>query len=227
MELRAVAAEYDPLPRETSLASFLEEVALVSDVDNLSEIAEAPTLLTLHSAKGLEFPVVFIVGMEEGILPHSRSFGDPEQMEEERRLCYVGITRAKERLYLLHAFRRSRYGGDDMNAPSRFLVDVPLELIRGKREAPGKAAVRRASTWRSPSTPSVTRATSTVGRIPAATPQFTVGQPVRHPLFGDGTVIESRMTRDDEEVKVAFPGAGIKTLLASFAKLEDLSNETP
>jgi len=219
MELRAVAADYDPLPQETALTTFLEEVALVSDVDDLPETADAPTLLTLHSAKGLEFDVVFIVGMEEGILPHSRSFDDPEQMEEERRLCYVGITRARERLYLLHAFRRSRYGADDLNAPSRFLVDIPRRLVQGKRKSQGQAVPRRAATWRPALKVSVAPSPA-----PPSEPQFAVGQRVRHPLFGEGTVIESKVTNDDEEVKVAFPGKGIKTLLASFAKLQKLSD---
>ncbi|MDH7485059.1 MAG: UvrD-helicase domain-containing protein [Anaerolineae bacterium] len=224
MELRTVAADYDPLPRETALATFLEEVALVADVDNLPETAEAPTLLTLHSAKGLEFGVVFIVGLEEGILPHSRSFDDPEQMEEERRLCYVGITRAKERLYLLHAFRRSRYGGDDLNVPSRFLKDVPSRLVQGygtrrhgDRERGRLGEGERQRQEKSPSlSPSTPASLSQVG------PQFAVGQRVRHPLFGEGTVIESSLKGDDEEVKVAFPGKGIKTLLASFARLQRL-----
>ena len=226
MELRTVAADYDPLPRETALATFLEEVALVADVDNLPEAVEAPTLLTLHSAKGLEFGVVFIVGLEEGILPHGRSFDDPEQMEEERRLCYVGITRAKERLYLLHTFRRSRYGGDDLNVPSRFLKDIPSRLVqgrsktwrRGDRETrrPGEGERRRQGEKSPPLSPSTSASLSQVG------PQFAVGQRVRHPLFGEGMVIESSLKGDDEEVKVAFPGKGLKTLLASFARLQRL-----
>ena len=116
-ELRGVAAQYVPgmaglLPEQTALTLFLEEVSLVSDADQVEEGSGAVTLMTLHTAKGLEYPVVFMVGMEDGILPHSRSMesGDPEDMEEERRLCYVGITRAKRRLYLVHAFRRSLWG---------------------------------------------------------------------------------------------------------------------
>jgi len=219
MELRTVAADYDPLPQETALTTFLEEVALVSEVDDLPEAADASTLLTLHSAKGLEFDVVFIVGMEEGILPHSRSFDDPEQMEEERRLCYVGITRARERLYLLHAFRRSRYGADDLNAPSRFLVDIPRRLVQGKGKSQGLAAPRRTATWR----PAL-KVSPAPSPTPRSEPQLAIGQRVRHALFGEGTVIESKLTKDDEEVKVAFPGKGIKKLLASFAKLQKLGD---
>jgi DNA helicase-2/ATP-dependent DNA helicase PcrA len=223
LELRAVAADYDGLPRESALTTFLEEVALVSDVDDLPETADAPTLLTLHSAKGLEFGAVFMVGMEEGILPHSRSFDDPEQIEEERRLCYVGMTRARDRLYLLHAFRRSQYGGDSLNPPSRFLMDVPGSLVQGKDaklEQPAlqrtpQPPVQRVSTWSAPQ----------VGppQPSSVVAHFAVGQRVRHSLFGEGMIIESRPTRGDQEVKVAFPGKGIKTLLTSFAKLEGLS----
>lgn len=122
-ELMAVAAQAE------SIEQFLEEVALVADIDNYNPQEDAVTLMTLHSAKGLEFPVVFIAGMEEGIFPHSRSLMDATQMEEERRLCYVGMTRAKERLYLLHAFKRMGYGGVTSNPKSRFLEELPEELI--------------------------------------------------------------------------------------------------
>ncbi len=123
-ELRSVAAHYDDFPPELRLTAFLEEIALVSDQDELAEEADRVTLLTLHTAKGLEFPVVFIVGLEENILPHSRSLEDPDQMEEERRLMYVGVTRAKDRLYLLRAFRRMIWGRSEVYEPSRFLRDV-------------------------------------------------------------------------------------------------------
>ncbi|MBI4498657.1 MAG: UvrD-helicase domain-containing protein, partial [Chloroflexi bacterium] len=124
-ELRAVASQYAGLPPGQALTTFLEEVALVADVDSLDDQADAVVLITLHAAKGLEFPVVFIVGMEDGLFPHLRSLDDPNQMEEERRLCYVGITRAKERLYLVRAFRRNLMGNSVPNPPSRFLKDIP------------------------------------------------------------------------------------------------------
>ena len=123
-ELHSVAAHYDDFPPELRLTAFLEEVALVSDQDELIEDNDRATLLTLHTAKGLEFPVVFIVGLEENILPHSRSQEDPDQMEEERRLMYVGVTRAKDQLYLVRAFRRTIWGRSEVNEPSRFLRDV-------------------------------------------------------------------------------------------------------
>ena len=214
LELRTVAREYLELPPETSLTTFLEEVALVSEVDNLDEAANVPTLLTLHMAKGLEFPVVFIVGLEDGLLPHSRSFDDPEAMEEERRLCYVGITRAKERVYLLHTFRRTMYGESQVGEPSRFITDIPDHLIAGRGEA--QTALdkeERSYRW---------QAQWPVTSAPAVTGQFETGDRVRHRIFGEGIVIESKVTRADEEVTVAFEGKGIKRLLASFAKLEKL-----
>ena len=132
-ELFTATGRYDHMPSGEALTSFLEDVALVSDLDELNWQTDAVTLLTLHAAKGLEFETVFIVGMEEGICPHSRSMGDPEQMEEERRLCYVGVTRAKRNLYLLRTFRRTLYGVSDAREPSRFLADIPSRLVEGNR----------------------------------------------------------------------------------------------
>ena len=128
-EFRASARDYLHFGREEALTAFLESVSLVADVDSMEDRTDAITLITLHQAKGLEFPVVFMVGMEEGLLPHSRSVDDPTQLEEERRLCYVGVTRAKERLYLLRAFRRGFRGGSEPGTPSRFLLDIPQELL--------------------------------------------------------------------------------------------------
>jgi DNA helicase-2/ATP-dependent DNA helicase PcrA len=120
LELRTVANDYSSLPTGEGLPSFLEGVSLVTDVDSYDEKVDAVTLITLHAAKGLEFPVVIIVGMEEGLLPHHRSFDDADQMEEERRLCYVGFTRARQRLFLVHAQRRHLFGRTQRNEPSRF-----------------------------------------------------------------------------------------------------------
>ena len=130
-ELRKALRKYAGAPPDVALVQFLEEVSLVADIDALNEEVNAPILMTLHTAKGLEYPVVFIIGLEEGLFPHSRSLEDPAQMEEERRLCYVGITRAKERLYLVNAFRRAHYGSSEAGEPSRFLADIPRELIAG------------------------------------------------------------------------------------------------
>jgi DNA helicase-2/ATP-dependent DNA helicase PcrA len=224
LELRGVAAEYDDM----TLTEFLADVALVSDVDNLAEDVDAPTLLTLHAAKGLEFPVVFITGLEEGMLPHQRSFDDVEEMAEERRLMYVGVTRAKDRLYLTRVFRRTFRGQSDVADSSRFLDDIPAALVQGTygrgTDGRGVQPARRGSR------PRRQPADATSSWYPSLRPaeearvaQFRAGQRVRHPKFGEGIVIESRLRRDDEEVSVVFEEAGIKRLLASFANLEKLS----
>jgi DNA helicase-2/ATP-dependent DNA helicase PcrA len=204
LELRSVAAEYDDL----SLSEFLADVALVSDVDGLSDEVDAPTLLTLHSAKGLEFPVVFIAGLEEGLLPHSRSFDEPEQMAEERRLMYVGITRAEDRVFLTYAFRRARYGESEPSMPSRFISDIPAELVGGSHARAERSAFRRASSWPA--------ADHSLG---PAEPAYEPGQRVRHPKFGEGMVVETRLRGEDEIVTVAFERAGVKRLMAGVAKL--------
>jgi len=212
MELKSVASEYDELDPEEALAAFLEKVSLVSDVDELDEKPDAVTLITLHQAKGLEFPAVFIVGMEEGILPHRRSFDDPEEMEEERRLCYVGITRAKKRLYLLRSYRRSLFGGSTANPPSRFLQDISPHLISPRglwEESPTPVA----STYSQPSSQ------------PSDTPVLKVGDHVRHSKFGPGIVMNCNPTRDDQELTVVFEEAGVKKLLASLAPLEKIEKD--
>jgi len=211
IELRSVASEYDDLNPEEALAAFLEKVSLVSDIDELDEKVDAVTLITLHQAKGLEFPVVFIVGLEEGILPHRRSFDDPEEMEEERRLCYVGITRAKERLYLLRSYRRSLFGGSTANPPSRFLQDISPHLISPK------------GLWEDSSTPEVSPTFDLNSEFPPSGPDtvaLKVGDHVRHSKFGFGIVMNCFYTRDDQELTVAFEEAGVKKLLASLAPLE-------
>jgi DNA helicase-2/ATP-dependent DNA helicase PcrA len=211
LELRDVAAEYEDL----TLTEFLADVALVSDVDNLNGETNAPTLLTLHSAKGLEFPVVFIVGLEEGMLPHSRSLDDPEQMAEERRLLYVGLTRAKDRLFLTHTFIRTRYGESEPSVPSRFLKDIPSELVGGSRRQARRSTSQRVTRWRS--TPEASRPTDI--SYPRE-PRFRVGERVQHATFGEGLVVESRLDGADEIVTVVFEEVGLKRLIAGMAKLE-------
>ncbi len=209
-ELVNVARTYDDVGPD-GLALFLEEVALVSEADDVPDEAQAPVLMTLHTAKGLEFPVVFITGLEEGLLPHVRSLADPEGLEEERRLFYVGITRAKDRLYLLYTFRRTRFGQDDVNAPSRFLQDIPQHLLATPMSAAERreAAVTRATRWETPTTV-------------AAGPRYRIGERVRHRLFGEGVVVEIRESGGDQELTVEFEEVGTKRLLASLAPLERL-----
>jgi DNA helicase II / ATP-dependent DNA helicase PcrA len=218
LELRAVAAESP----ETGLGEFLEQVALVSDQDTLAEEAQAPTLLTLHAAKGLEFPVVFIVGLDEGILPHQRSFEDPEAMHEERRLMYVGMTRAKDRLYLLRAFRRSIYGDSGPSEASRFFDDIPEHLLTGnlsRKQAKAEAYFQKATRWDSPAASPASAGRASQPAAALAT-RYRSGQRVRHKLFGEGIVIGSKVRGDDEEVDVAFEEVGLKRLVASIANME-------
>jgi DNA helicase-2/ATP-dependent DNA helicase PcrA len=159
-ELYSAVERYGNVPAQDALGSFLEEVALVSDVDELKDEADAITLLTLHAAKGLEYDAVFMVGMEEGLCPHSRSMDDPDQMEEERRLCYVGMTRARRRLYLVYTFRRTIFGNADVRVPSPFLVDIPPGLLEGG----GRRAMAR------PQAAGSATARGVSSRVPAAQP---------------------------------------------------------
>lgn len=222
-ELLNVTSEYDATSDEPSLGGFLESVALVADVDALKGTAgEAVTLMTLHSAKGLEFPVVFMSGMEEGVFPHSRSLGSDTQLEEERRLCYVGMTRAREELHLVHAHRRSMFGTPNFNRRSRFLDDLPNELI-ADMSAGGfgfGVPVRQVHADRT-GTYTVTEAVRTEPPKPAWKAPFDVGQRVKHAKFGIGVIIACAPVRDDVEVTVAFPGVtGVKRLVQKLAKLE-------
>jgi DNA helicase-2/ATP-dependent DNA helicase PcrA len=216
VELRSVASEYDALASEDALTTFLEKVSLVSDIDELDEKADAVTLITLHQAKGLEFPAVFIVGLEEGMLPHRKSFDDPAQMEEERRLCYVGITRAKKHLYLLRSYRRNLFGGSTANPPSRFLRDISPHLISPRglwEDSPTPVASLDFSQDLRPSV----RHSSTL--------TLQVGDHVRHGRFGLGIVMNCSPTSDDQELTVAFEEFGVKRLLASLAPLEKIEKD--
>jgi DNA helicase-2/ATP-dependent DNA helicase PcrA len=320
LELRSVTTRYDDLSPEDALDRLLEETALVADQDSYEGEADAVTLITLHAAKGLEFPVVFIAGLEEGVFPHSRALDDERELEEERRLAYVGITRAKNRLYLSHAWRRATWGMGGASVPSRFLLEIPaelmvgpsliaddgehadgpldLDLVFGARRTSrfgtpiraGGGAYRQGSGTPGAPTPAAGAGgtgfrpsrdlaarreafargapSGSLGRgvdvrawedgdapdseppddvpirrleeAPAgfgAEPRRSVvpprpivpgerryrdGDRVRHVRFGDGIVVSARLTRDDEEVTVAFrdPAAGRKTMLASLANLE-------
>ena len=228
LELRNMAQEFNAETPPDGLATLLERLSLVADVDNYEDEDDSITLITLHQAKGLEFPVVFIVGMEEGILPHSRSLDSEDQMEEERRLCYVGMTRAEKRLYLTRAFHRTVFGSSMAGPASRFLRDIPPELItsgdgpieRGTgNKADGGFAPKRPSwsAWQAP-TPTVNRDQPVTER-----PTLTLGDSVRHSSFGEGVVTRLNITAADTEVTIQFAdGVGVKRLLLSFAPLEKI-----
>ena len=209
-ELKRLALEYSTRP----LDEFLENIALVSDQDTIAE-GNVPTLLTLHAAKGLEFGAVFIVGLDDGLLPHSRSFDDPESMEEERRLFYVGITRAKDKLYLIRSIQRGGRGAQEETFPSRYLDDVPVDLLVGKtrtgRSLRGAPAETKWQSYRSqPATAS------------AIELRYRAGTRVKHPSWGEGIVLDSKIQDDDEIVDVVFSSVGIKRLSASLANLKIL-----
>ncbi|GAB4520884.1 MAG: UvrD-helicase domain-containing protein [Anaerolineales bacterium] len=206
LELRRLAAEQ----ADSSLETFLEQIALVADQDTLEEQNNVPTLLTLHAAKGLEFPIVFLVGLNDRVLPHSRSFDDPEAMMEERRLFYVGITRAKNHLFLTYAQQRYTYGYPEFAEPSRFLSDIPATLLTDGKAKPSAAGKRKAhhTRWESKS------------QKAAPEPRYQVGQRVIHPKFGEGLVLNTRIDGEDEILDIFFEDVGLKRVIASLANLE-------
>jgi DNA helicase-2/ATP-dependent DNA helicase PcrA len=211
-ELLSAAAEHDARAAASGLAGFLDGVSLLSDVDRAK--GDAPVILmTLHSAKGLEFESVFLAGMEEGLVPHSRSLESSEALEEERRLCYVGMTRAMDRLQLSWAQSRQVFGQRRLSQPSRFLEEIPRERVRvtGSGRAPAPAP-RPA---RSRPEPAAERPAP-----PGPLPELRPGVRVRHPLFGVGTVLRSDGAGDDLKVTVSFTGIGAKRLVARYAGLE-------
>ena len=210
LELRAVAEEF----RSVGLTAFLEQIALVSDQDTLSDALSAPTLLTMHAAKGLEFPIVIIIGLDEGVTPHQRSFDQPEEMAEERRLFYVGVTRAMDRLFLTRAFRRRLAGFSTLAEPSRFIDDLPPTSVSGQLSTTtwDQTAYQRETTWNQ--------------ELPSrAEPRFQPGMRVLHATFGEGVVLQSQVDFDDEEVMISFEGGEVKHLMASFANLEILDEK--
>jgi DNA helicase-2/ATP-dependent DNA helicase PcrA len=194
-ELLSVAAEYQDL----GLSGFLEEVSLVSDIDTTDFGGDAVMLMTLHSAKGLEFPAVFITGLEESIMPHTRALYEAAEMEEERRLMYVGMTRAREELYLFYAIERTLYGGRQHNPPSRFLSDIEASALS---HAPAFSSA----------------SLEAIADEPRYVPELNEGDNVVHNLFGKGTIVEL----DGETATIYFKGKGTKKLNIAFAPLEKL-----
>lgn len=220
-ELFSMFIKYQEESEKPDLSAFLEDVALISDIDSYNENDDAVVLMTLHSAKGLEFPVVFIPGMEEGIFPGAQSMFSQEELEEERRLAYVGITRAKEKLYLINARQRMLYGQTNRNMASRFIREIPVSVTEdvslqtpetGRRvEKPRSAAVNSANARK------FGQAGNTQSK-PAAV--YSVGDTVVHKSFGTGTVLSLKPIGNDILMEVAFDRAGTKKMMANFARLE-------
>jgi len=211
-EVQGVAAEFESRDPEGQLTDFLESVSLVSEQDEYEEESGNVTLMTLHNAKGLEFPVVFIIGMEDGVFPHYRSMGDSAQLEEERRLAYVGITRARERLYLCNAWSRTLFGTTSYNPPSRFLGEIPTDLVReleGESEDGGRVIGGGGGSW-------IREAVSTGGRAPV---DVSAGDTVLHDKWGEGVVVAVSGSGSDAEATVIFEDAGQKRLLLAYAPL--------
>ncbi len=215
-ELVTATAEYQARSEDPTASGYLESVTLASDLDSMVDASDMVTLMTLHSAKGLEFPVVFLTGMEEGLFPHQRSLAKELELEEERRLCYVGMTRAKERLYLTRAFKRRVNGNTLPGIPSRFLNDIPRKLLASPTEE---------------AKPKTTMGSARIGGMNGndtpdgeagkpEPPPFQAGDKVSHGKFGDGIVVSCKAVNDDFEVSVAFVHGGVKRLLQSLAKLQ-------
>lgn len=227
-EFLSVTKQYEEETPEADLGGFLEHVALVADVDLLDDGAEAVVMMSLHAAKGLEFPVVFLVGMEEGVFPHSRALWEPAELEEERRLCYVGITRAMQTLYLTCAQLRTLYGTTNRNFISRFVEEIPEDYVEeldqnqeryGSGNAQGKVLrfpVERTK-QRKPQPNQDTTADGTT-----LIKELETGTRVRHAHFGEGTVVSVTGQGADSIVAVAFPDQGIKRFLAGYTPLEKL-----
>lgn len=232
LELRTVAMDYNEMPPGEGLSPFLEQISLVADTDELENKEDTTTLITLHQAKGLEFPAVFIIGMEEGLLPHRRSMeGGGDELEEERRLCYVGITRAEKHLYLMHTARRSIFGSSSESIPSRFLEDIPDHLLERKGLPGGEETYyrkqekysRRYAEEDGISVAELLAKKAREQQQPARELlQINPGDHVRHTKFGAGQVIGIKPTGSDKEVIVAFEDVGVKKLLLSMAPLEKI-----
>ncbi|MBO0480921.1 DNA helicase PcrA [Candidatus Enterococcus courvalinii] len=207
---------------EEKLTVFLNDLALVSDIDSLEEETTQVTLMTLHAAKGLEFPVVFLIGLEEGVFPLSRALMEESELEEERRLAYVGITRAEEVLYLTNAFSRTLYGRTQYNRPSRFIDEIDQELLetQGMRPTPNKTSPfttrTTTSSYQQPKVTTVSSKTATGGENNS----WKAGDKVKHKKWGTGTVVRVNGKAADLELDVAFQGQGVKRLLAAFAPIE-------
>jgi DNA helicase-2/ATP-dependent DNA helicase PcrA len=233
MELVSAAREYETREQEASLGGFVDRLSLLSEVDEESGSRDAKVwMMTMHAAKGLEFPLVIIAGLEEGLFPHSRSSEDQEELEEERRLCYVGMTRAQSQLVLTSAARRRVFGEYQSTEPSRFLDEIPAELV--ERIAPaysssyqgtfnhGHYEFRTNPYGRKGKSPRLREAETSYKyeEEDQSSPNLRSGMRVRHAQFGVGTVVSVEEHNDDMKITVRFNLVGVKKLLAKYAKLE-------
>ena len=238
-ELISVALDFESANEDKSLMNFLESVSLVSDVDDMDEENDYITLMTFHSAKGLEFPVIFMVGMEEGVFPGHKSMSSPTELEEERRLCYVGITRAMETLYITSTFTRTLYGNTTFNRVSRFVGEIPQKYFelgfagdekKGHKAADSKpknarkwggGAFNPTISFNSKSSASSKGFTAPKGfTIPK---EYNVGDKVRHKKFGEGIITHKEKEEDDFMLEIHFKGSGMKRLMAGYARLDKVN----
>lgn len=209
-EFTTVTAEYDRNNEEGSLEDFLAGISLMTDQDSYQEQSNVVSLMSLHTAKGLEFPVVFLPGLEEGVFPHSRSLDDERELEEERRLCYVGITRAKEELFLSYCWTRSLYGRMQNNLPSRFIEEIPSHLLN----RPNKPRMAAKTAWGTAGKPAAdNKKTMPVG-------DYQLGDKVQHKKWGVGVIVAIKGEGKDAELTVTFPEQGIKKLMVEYAPLQ-------
>lgn len=220
-EFLSVAKDYMDSNPEGNLQDFLENVALVSDVDDFESSDSKVTLMTLHAAKGLEFPVVFLTGLDEGLFPHSRTLMDPAQVEEERRLAYVGITRAERQLYVTNAVTRTMYGRISAYMPSRFLAEIPPQFMEDYHR---KSAMPQSRTTAVPGKQRVSILTkpvaSSLPKKHAVTDTFAKGDKVRHKIWGIGTVLDVIGEGPNMQMKIQFPTKGVRQVVVKYAPLE-------
>lgn len=225
-ELSSMFVKYQEESDDPQLSEFLEDVALISDIDSYNEDEDSVVLMTLHSAKGLEFPIVFIPGMEEGIFPGSQAMYSEEELEEERRLAYVGITRAKEKLYLVNAQQRMLYGTTSRNMPSRFIREIPSDVVEDISTRVHSTNVSRFASLKTAHAPTSSSAhkfgqAGNVSAQPHA--EYKVGDTVVHKSFGTGTILSLQPMGNDTLMEVAFDKAGTKKMMANFARLEKVN----
>jgi DNA helicase-2/ATP-dependent DNA helicase PcrA len=222
-EFLSVAKDYMDSNPEGNLQDFLENVALVSDVDDFESSDSKVTLMTLHAAKGLEFPVVFLTGLDEGLFPHSRTLMDPAQVEEERRLAYVGITRAERQLYVTNAVTRTMYGRISAYMPSRFLAEIPPQFMEDYHR---KSAMPQSRTTAVPGKQRVSILTkpvaSSLPKKHAVTDTFAKGDKVRHKIWGIGTVLDVIGEGTNMQMKIQFPTKGVRQVVVKYAPLEKI-----